>query len=330
MKQPPVAGKGGALMTDQKGEMKKQRWMKLELSVPEALVDGVSNFMIEIGAQGVYEETLGPWEANELPEAVGNQAVFAFLPFDLHLENRIAKLQGYLEDLADLFPDLGRVSYSQEAIEDPDWGEQWKKYFKPLRVSREIVIKPSWERYTPQGGDIVIEIDPGMAFGTGQHASTRMCLEALEDIISKDRAVQGWQVLDVGTGTGILGIACAKLGAEKILCLDIDRKAVSIARENVQVNEVADRVKVSSRDVTNLDGAFDLIVANLTEKLLIKLRPTLISLLRPRGYLVISGIIADNRLMIEDNFLAGPLSLHHTLTEEEWICYVLKKKEENT
>ncbi|MCU0581604.1 MAG: 50S ribosomal protein L11 methyltransferase [Syntrophales bacterium] len=311
----------------EKGEMKKQRWMKLELSVPEELVEGISNFMIEIGAQGVYEETLEPWVANDLPELVGNDVIYAYLPFDPHLENRLARLQGYIEGLADLFPELVKVSYKQETIEDPDWGEQWKKYFKPLRVGREIVIKPTWERYAPEGGDIVIEIDPGMAFGTGQHASTRMCLEALEDVIAKDRAIKAWEVLDVGTGTGILGIACAKLGAEKVLCLDVDKKAVSIARENIQMNDVADRVRAAGRDVTTLDGSFDLIVANLTEKILTKLRPTLVGLLRPRGYLIISGIIIDNRAMIEESFLADPLVLHHLLTEKEWICYVLKKKE---
>ena len=311
----------------EKGEMKKQRWMKLELSVPEELVEGISNFMIEIGAQGVYEETLEPWVANDLPELVGNDVVYAYLPFDPHLENRLARLQGYIEGLADLFPELAKVSYKQETIEDPDWGEQWKKYFKPLRVGREIVIKPTWERYAPEGGDIVIEIDPGMAFGTGQHASTRMCLEALEEVIAKDRAIKAWEVLDVGTGTGILGIACAKLGAEKVLCLDVDKKAVSIARENIQMNDVADRVKAGSRDVTSLEGSFDLIVANLTEKILTKLRPTLVDLLRPRGYLIISGIIIDNRAMIEESFLADPLVLHHLLAEKEWICYVLKKKE---
>ncbi len=311
----------------EKGEMKKQRWMKLELSVPEELVEGISNFMIEIGAQGVYEETLEPWVANDLPELVGNDVIYAYLPFDPHLENRLARLQGYIEGLADLFPELGKVSYKQETIEDPDWGEQWKKYFKPLRVGREIVIKPTWERYAPEGGDIVIEIDPGMAFGTGQHASTRMCLEALEDVIAKDRAIKAWEVLDVGTGTGILGIACAKLGAEKVLCLDVDKKAVSIARENIQMNDVADRVRAAGRDVTSLEGSFDLIVANLTEKILTKLRPTLVDLLRPRGYLIISGIIIDNRAMIEESFLADPLVLHHLLAEKEWICYVLKKKE---
>jgi len=231
--------------------------------------------------------------------------------------------------LADLFPELAKVSYKQETIEDPDWGEQWKKYFKPLRVGREIVIKPTWERYAPEGGDIVIEIDPGMAFGTGQHASTRMCLEALEEVIAKDRAIKAWEVLDVGTGTGILGIACAKLGAEKVLCLDVDKKAVSIARENIQMNDVADRVKAGSRDVTSLEGSFDLIVANLTEKILTKLSPTLVDLLRPRGYLIISGIIIDNRATIEESFLVDPLVLHRSLTEKEWICYVLKKKEES-
>lgn len=313
----------------EKGEIKKQRWMKLELSVPEELVEGISNFMIEIGAQGVYEETLEPWVANDLPELVGNDVVYAYLPFDPHLENRMAKLQGYIESLADLFPEQAKVSYKQETIEDPDWGEQWKKYFKPLRVGREIVIKPTWERYAPEGGDIVIEIDPGMAFGTGQHASTRMCLEALEDVIAKDRGIKAWEVLDVGTGTGILGIACAKLGAEKVLCLDVDKKAVSIARENIEMNDVADRVKAVSRDVSSLEGSFDLIVANLTEKILTKLRSTLVGLLRPRGYLIISGIIVENRAMIEENFLSDPLVLHRSLTEKEWICYVLKKKEES-
>lgn len=316
-------------MADRKGETKKQKWMKLELSVPEELVDAVSNFVIEIGAQGVYEETLEPWAANGLPELGGNKIVFAYLPFDLRLEDRIARLQGYIEGLADLFPSLPKVTCKQETIEDPDWGEQWKKYFKPLRVSREIVIKPTWERYTPEGGDIVIEIDPGMAFGTGQHASTRMCLEALEEIISKDRDIKAWEVLDVGTGTGILGIACAKLGAEKVLCLDIDKKAVGIARENIQINGVADRVKASSRDVAALEGAFDLIVANLTEKILTKLRQALVSLLRPRGYLVISGIIIENRNMIEESFLTSPIELLRTLTEKEWICYVMKKRAEN-
>ncbi|NLN60715.1 MAG: 50S ribosomal protein L11 methyltransferase [Deltaproteobacteria bacterium] len=310
-----------------KDKERKQRWLKLALSVPEALREAISNFMIEIGAQGVYEETLEPWTPNDLPEPAGNGVVYAYLPFDSHLENRILRLEKYIESLADLFPALEKIRFLRDTIEDPDWGEQWKKYFKPLRVGRGIVIKPTWERYTPQGGDTVIEIDPGMAFGTGQHASTRMCLEALEEVIAKDRETTAREVLDVGTGTGILGITCAKLGAEKVLCLDVDRKAVGIARENIQMNDVADRVKAVNRDVASLKDSFDLIVANLTEKIHTKLKPTLVALLRPRGYLIISGIIVENRDMIEKSFLTGSLVLHRLLTEKEWLCYVLKKEE---
>jgi ribosomal protein L11 methyltransferase len=214
----------------------------------------------------------------------------------------------------------------QEIVEDPDWEEQWKKYFKPMRVGSSIVIKPSWERYNPGGGDTVVEIDPGMAFGTGQHASTRLCIEAIEEVLRKDRTMPSWKALDVGTGTGILGIVCAKLGVSDVLCLDIDKKAVEIARENVRVNNVADRVNVRSRPVHTLSGSYDLIVANLTEKLLVKLKDTLVSLLQRQGYLIISGIITENRGMVEKAFLCYPLILHDTRIEKEWINYVLRKE----
>ncbi len=151
---------------------------------------------------------------------------------------------------------MEKPTFRTEVIHDPDWGEAWKKYFKPLRVSRNIVIKPTWERFAPTGRDIVIEIDPGMAFGTGQHASTRMCLDAIEEILLRDRTFEKWHVLDVGTGTGILGIACAKLDAERVLCVDIDQKATEIARENVLINQVEDRVEIANRDVATVSESF--------------------------------------------------------------------------
>jgi ribosomal protein L11 methyltransferase len=193
-------------------------------------------------------------------------------------------------------------------------------------VSKNIVIKPTWERYAPAGRDIVIEIDPGMAFGTGQHPSTRMCLEALEDIILKDRTIKNWRVLDVGTGTGILGIACAKLGANKVVCVDIDKKAAEIARENVAVNHVEDRVHIINRDVTTIREPFDLIVANLTVKILLRIRTHLMSLIENAGYLVISGIIDQHKNDIESHFFTDMFTLHHLITEKEWVCYVLQKK----
>ena len=313
-------------MTNQKTKVKEQTWIKLELSVPEDLIDSVANFMMELGSQGVYEEVLVSSLDDELPEWQGNNRLYAYMPLDLQLEDKLRHLDAYLKDIADLFPDSPPVTVKRETIEDPDWEEQWKKYFKPLRVGLSIVIKPSWERYNPAGGDIVIEIDPGMAFGTGQHASTRLCIEAIEEAMRKDHTMPSWNILDVGTGTGILGIVSAKLGAAKVLCLDIDEKAVEIACENVRVNDVAHIVDVQNRQVHTLADSYDLIVANLTEKLLVKLKDTLVSLLQTQGYLIISGIITENREMIEEAFLCHPLVLHDSRVEKEWISYILRKE----
>jgi ribosomal protein L11 methyltransferase len=303
----------------------KGKWLKIEVTSSLELVDALSNFLTEIGAQGVFQEEPEARVPGDFVVSEARETLKAYLPFDVRLENRIASLKIYIDSLSQIFPELEETGFTTETIIGQDWGEEWKKYFKPLRVSKNIVIKPTWERYTPAGRDIVVEIDPGMAFGTGQHPSTRMCLEAIEDVLLKDRTIRGWRVLDVGTGTGILGISCAKLGAERVVCVDNDKKAAEIARENVLINHVEDRVEVINRDVNTLRGPFDLIVANLTAKILIKHHSHLMSLIENVGYLVISGIIDQNRSDIESHFLAGEFTIHHVITEKEWVCYVLRK-----
>ncbi|MBN1663189.1 MAG: 50S ribosomal protein L11 methyltransferase [Deltaproteobacteria bacterium] len=303
----------------------KATWLKIELTAAPLLIDAISNFMTEIGAQGVSQEELLPQSADDFPESVDQEILAAYLPRDTRLKKRLASLDRYIESLSQIFPDVDKPAFKTEVITDPNWGEEWKQYFKPLRVSKSIVIKPTWERYTPQGRDIVIEIDPGMAFGTGQHPSTRMCLEALEELMLKEREIRKWRVLDVGTGTGILGIACAKLGAERAVCVDIDKKAIEIARENAKINEVQDRVWFINRDVATVNEHVDLLIANLTAKLLLQLRAHLISLIEKGGYLILSGIIELNRPEIEKHFCKGSLTLHRVITEKEWVCYILKK-----
>jgi ribosomal protein L11 methyltransferase len=301
------------------------KWLKIELKAPSELIDALSNFMTEQGAQGVFQEFLEPQSLGGVDEPAAAETLKTYLPWDIRLDHRVDALKAYIQSLSQIFPDLRKPSFITETIDNPDWGEAWKKYFKPLRVSRNIVIKPTWERYTPVGRDIVVEIDPGMAFGTGQHESTRMCLQAIEDLLLAERGIHPWRVLDVGTGTGILGISCAKLGAQRVVCVDSDKQAAAIAKENVAINDVADRVAVISRDVLTVHDSFDLIVANLTAKILIKLRPHLMSLLVHNGYLIISGIVEQNREDIEIHFMTSPLIEHRTITEKEWICCVLKK-----
>ena len=305
-------------------------WLKLRLCTPSELTDALSNFLAESGVQGVFQENpvppfTGREQAPEMPpEVPAREIVQAYLPDDAAASDRLSSLTEYLQSLAELFPDLEPASLTTEKVSDPGWGEEWKKYFKPFRVGKGIVIKPTWEPYAPGDGDTIIEIDPGMAFGTGQHASTLMCLESLEDILAAAPST-GERVLDVGTGTGILAIAAAKLGAKKALCIDIDEQAVKIARDNAAVNNVAERLDIRSGEPASVRGPFSLIVANITAGPLIRMHGDFLPLMLPGSLLVISGILEQYQEEIERRFLAAPLQLQRLRREKEWLCYIFRK-----
>ncbi len=301
------------------------KWLKFTITTPPEFAEGLSNFLTELGTQGVFQEESDISAFTDTPEPPSKIVLNAFIPSSASNQSLITSLTTYINSLIDLFPGLGRPQLATEIIVDPDWEEQWKKYFKPLRVTRSIVIKPTWERYQATSRDTVIDIDPGMAFGTGQHPSTWMCLEALEEILLKDRSFREWRVLDVGTGTGILGIAAAKLGAKSVMCVDIDPQAVEIAHQNVAVNRVGDRVVIINSDVVRVKGSFELIVANLTADALVKIKSHLVKMMEPGGYLIISGIIEQNRKDIEKAFLKDKLTTHRAITDREWLSYVFKK-----
>jgi len=311
-------------------EKEPEKWLKIEISAPAELMDALGNFLTETGAQGVFQESLTPQNtAADFPEPVIEEILKAYFPQDIRSEKRIVAVQKYIDSLYEIFPGFEKPAFTTEIICDPDWGEQWKKYFKPIRVSNNIIVKPTWERYTPSSRDIVIEIDPGMAFGTGQHASTRMCIEAIEDVMMKDRSIKEWKVLDVGCGTGILGITAAKIGAQDVICVDIDKKAVEIAGENAAINNVESSLHISNKNVATINNPRNLIIANLTAKLLLNLRPHLIELLLPEGYMIISGIIELDAKNIEEQFSTDPITTYKVITEKEWVCYVLRKKAVN-
>ncbi|MEW6333297.1 MAG: 50S ribosomal protein L11 methyltransferase [Thermodesulfobacteriota bacterium] len=299
--------------------------MKVELTVPSALCDALANFLTEIGAQGTIQETPEGLPPQDDDGAARREKLTAFLPIDAGAPPGPDRLSTYLASLAELFPHLEKPMALTEVVRDPGWGEAWKKYFKPLRAGRRFIVKPTWEPYAPERGEIVIEIDPGMAFGTGQHASTRLCLEAIEALFAAGGTSAPARVLDLGTGTGILAIACAKCGAPAVLAVDNDPRATAIARENALVNRAEERVTVTDRDIAALTEPFPLVVANLTAGILDGLYPHLRRLVSPGGYLVMSGIIEQNRTEVEARFLGGPFALEQRIAEKEWVCYVLKK-----
>jgi ribosomal protein L11 methyltransferase len=312
------------------GTSVKEKWIEITLTAPVELSDALSNFLTELGSQGVIEEEREIDAFEEEPiEPAALAEIKAYLPGDIGAKKQIASLKKYIDSIAKIFPGLEKPTLTTNTIVDPDWNEQWKKYFKPLRISKDI-IKPTWERYAPLGRDIVIDIDPGMAFGTGQHPSTRMCIIALEEILTQHRDVHKWEVIDVGTGTGILAISSAKLGVGKIIAVDLDPKAVEIAGKNITINEVEDKVEIINRDITMCKGTFDLVMANISANALLDLQPHLIKLIKTDGYIILSGIIDRDAKNIETIYHTGDIALHNTLSEKEWVCYVFQKRSKDS
>jgi len=302
----------------------KEKWIEISILTPPELTEALSNFLEEMGTGGVFQDV--PVQDSFDGATVSTQEeIKSYLPWSRTVKKQTDLITAYIDSLSSLFPKLEKPRLSTKTIADPDWGEQWKKYFKPLRVSGSIVIKPTWERYSPAGSDIVVDIDPGMAFGTGQHSSTRMCIMAIENLLLKNGSRGERDVLDVGTGTGILAICASKLGARAVTGIDIDPKAVEIASKNIVINGVEDRVEIINRDITLCKGSFDLIVANLISGVLIQLHAHLTSLTKPGGYIIASGITEHDAKDVEKIFCNGDITLHNTQIDKEWVCYTFRK-----
>lgn len=216
-------------------------------------------------------------------------------------------------------------------VREEDWAHAWKKFYKPLRVGRHILLKPSWEEVEPAPDDILVELDPGMAFGTGLHPSTRLCIVALEDIVQP-----GDRVLDVGTGSGVLSIVAHKLGAAAILATDIDPIAVDVAGENAALNQVpigaAGMIVEAGSVPAGRAGHFDVVVANILAEVLVKLfdaeygYPPLAEPLAPGGHLILAGIIEERAAMVVDAAQRHGCRLVDRKQEGDWVALVVRKE----
>jgi ribosomal protein L11 methyltransferase len=208
-------------------------------------------------------------------------------------------------------------------LAETDWAEAWKTSYQVLHVGRRLVIKPTWRGYTPQPGEVIIEIDPGLAFGSGLHPTTRLCLEALESYVRPGEAV-----LDVGTGSGILAIAAARLGASHVLALDTDPLAIQVAGENVHLNQVTSTVQVRPGSIpvpaSQLPGA-GLIVANILAETIVELSPALAANLLPGGLLIASGIIAERADRVAASLAEHGLSPVEERRDGDWVALIARR-----
>lgn len=290
-----------------------KRWFAISLIVPQTFTEPISNFLVEMGATGIEER-----EAEF--QQVGLKAYFP----DEGKANQIHRsLHRYLLSLQKLHSGFPSIDIQSESILERDWSENWKKFFKPLRVGSRWVIKPPWAKVRLKKDDLLIEINPGMAFGTGTHATTQLCLQALEKRLKK----RGLSALDIGTGSGILAIAASRLGASEVLGIDIDQVAVDNAKENVIRNGVSESVRIRRARIGDVRKRFDLVIANLDSKTLTRMRKTLIRRLNDRGLLILSGILKVEEEKLRQHYLpTGLLKWIETTQQREWICLTFKKK----
>jgi ribosomal protein L11 methyltransferase len=247
--------------------------------------------------------------------------VLGYLPVDDRLEGSLAELRARLREL----PRLGLVvedGLTLRTVQDQDWESAWTHYFKPLRVGRRLVVKPSWEEYAARPGDLVLELDPGMAFGTGAHPTTQLCLEALEDVLRP-----GQRVLDFGTGSGILALAAARLGAAAVVGLDIDPVAAAAADLNVTGNRLRDRVRIQGGDLDALPAAdtFDGVVANTLAGVILDYAAGLAVRCRPGGWLVASGVIDHRAETVGEGLRECGFRDIETRRRGEWVALVARR-----
>jgi ribosomal protein L11 methyltransferase len=298
-------------ITDYRIEPMK-RWLVVELSIPKEFGEAVSNFLIEQGAAGI----------EELEGDSGWERLKTYFQQNGKEKRVIYALHRYLKSLWRITPEISRSRIKTASIPEQDWGENWKRFFKPVQVTSRFWVKPPWSQVRLKRGQISIDITPGMAFGTGTHASTQLCIQALEERIKK----KGLSVLDVGTGSGILSIVAAKLGAKEVRGIDIDGAAVENAIENVEKNHVSDLVRIKKGRIGDLQKKFDLIVANIDFKSLKRMERPLLNHLKDQGILILSGILKDQKEGLCERYLeTGLLRCIKDTQEGEWVCLTFRK-----
>lgn len=303
------------------------RWAELSLRVPSESVEPVSAVLTEAGCAGVVVDdpsavSSDPFAADERdPRRSGPATVKAYLPVDDRLEAALDSIQTGLQVLRenDLDPGDG---LTLRHVDDETWADAWKAFFKPLRVGRRFVVKPSWEAWDAAPEDLIIEIDPGMAFGSGSHPTTRLCLQLLEEHAQPDE-----RVLDWGTGSGILAVGAARMGAAEVRAVDLDPVAVRVAGENVERNGYEDRIRtaVASIEAVPADPPYDRVIANILPDPIIAGAAEIFTHLRPGGEAVISGIVDRRESDVITALEGAGLARERTLAEEDWRAFLFRR-----
>lgn len=293
----------------------------------------VADILSDLGSKGV-----GIYDSADYAQLLASEVIWDYIDEQLLIDDPTVRVKGYftqeeytatvpllrerLNFLAENCPfEYGSLEFTSQEVDDLDWVNAWKKDYRPIRAGKVIIV-PDWIAYSPQNDDeVIVTMDPGMAFGTGEHETTRLCLQYLQQ---SDLA--GLKIADVGTGSGILAIAAVKLGADRVDAFDIDEIAVKAARANASANRVSDRVAVELADLlSDAREKYDLVIANITADILIQLSGQLRSYLKTGGCAIVSGIIHARAKDVERGFEENGFAIESLATDGEWRAYRMRK-----
>lgn len=302
-----------------------KHWIEITATGPRAREDEAIGALVSAGSPGVEEIESGP-----LPDTLLSHTTWTVTDEIAGERSKELKLKAFIPEgergrLSVLDSELKKLGWSLKTslYKDRDWSIKWRASIKPVRVSYKgssLVVRPTWKECPRRPGDIIVKIDPGMAFGTGSHATTRMCLSALL-YISRNNKILSF--LDVGTGSGVLAIAAKKLKVKKAVALDIDPVALRIARKNASLNKTS--ITVSKRPVEDIKGAFSVVAANILAGELKRLSHAIAARVASGGYLILSGILANEAASVQEAYLSLGFRPFNKYSLNDWAALVLKK-----
>ncbi|WP_042458557.1 50S ribosomal protein L11 methyltransferase [Neobacillus dielmonensis] len=311
------------------------KWSEISIHTTNEAIEPISNILHEAGASGVVIED--PFELTKErqdqfgeiyqlnPDDYPEEGVIvkAYLPVNSFLGETVEAIKDSINNLILFNIDIGLNKVTISEVHEEEWATAWKKYYHPVKISERFTIVPTWEIYEPVSSDeLIIELDPGMAFGTGTHPTTVMCIQALERTVKP-----GDKVIDVGTGSGVLSIAAAMLGAEDVRAFDLDEVAVTQARLNIKLNKVHEKVRIGQNNL--LDGveenSADLIVANILAEVIVRFTEDAARVLKPGGSFIASGIIQPKKDQVKQALNEAGFEIIETILMEDWVALIAKK-----
>ena len=308
------------------------KWTELSIHATNEVVDAISNILIEAGAYGVSIEDPAElikerdnvfgeiYQLNPADFPADGVMLKAYYSSDEFNADLVANIKANVDQLAEFDLDLGHNTMKISEVDEEDWATAWKKYYHPEKISETVTVVPTWEEYTPSEGEKIISLDPGMAFGTGTHPTTVLCVRAIEKYVKP-----GHTVLDVGTGSGVLSVAASLFGATKIQAMDLDNVAVTVAKDNCVVNNVGDLVEVFQNNLLNgIETRANVIVANILAEIIVLFTDDVARLLKEDGVFIASGIIEDKKESVIAAMKASGLELIEENKISEWVSLVAK------